>query len=109
MNARKLALSLAAASAFAVALPTSAQDVVIVAPAPQPVYPAPLPGSAVVVTTPEGAVVRQYHYLDDTNRRLDGIGGMTAHERNNAAGQQDYVTGVITAPGYMGPRDAKGQ
>ena len=34
---------------------------------------------------------------------------MTEHERRNAAGQRDSVTGIVTAPGYMGPRDAKGQ
>jgi len=110
MNARKLALSLAAASALAAALPAMAQDVVIVA--PEPVYSVPAPG-AVVVTTPEGTTVTREVYVDQYGRRFERTdmltNEMTEQERRDAAGQRDYATGIVTAPGYMGPRDAKGQ
>jgi len=111
MNARKLAVSLAAASALAAALPSMAQDVVIVA--PEPVYSVPVPSTGLVVTSPETTVTRETTYIDQYGRRFEVTemltNEMTEQERRDAAGQRDYATGIITAPGYMGPRDAKGQ
>jgi hypothetical protein len=95
-----------------------AQAPVIVAPAPEPLAPAPatsevivVPPASEVIVTPSGTVLPPGTVLDNT-RRVDIVtepGGMTPQESRDTAGQIDRATGQVTAPGYMGPRDAKGQ
>ena len=62
----------------------------------------------------QGRISRQA-YMDEVGRRWDAADqrnqGLTVEEVNRAYGlrsnQTDPATGTITAPGYMGPKDAK--
>jgi hypothetical protein len=62
--------------------------------------------------THEGRISRQA-YMDEAGRRWDPADtdrrGLTSEQINRTYGgrQSDPVTGVITTPGYMGPKDAK--
>lgn len=107
MKLRQIAVSFAAAAALSA--PALAQNIVVV---PVPPPDAVAPGTpTVVVVTPPAATPDTPVVIYDTRQRgwVTDSGGMTEQERADTAGSADPVTGVITAPGYQGPRSTKGQ
>lgn len=119
MKLRQLALSIAAASAIGAAAPSFAQsDIGAHPPAPPPESLAPFNGPNTATGTPPLSsqplpTSPAPTYNPNTGTVNGSIvteqGGMTPMERRDTAGTADRVTGIITAPGYMGPHDAKGQ
>ena len=109
MKLRHVAISLAAAAAFAT--PALAQDVVVVPVVPPDAVVLPPDTSTVVVVPPIATPDASTAIVIDSRQRdiLTEPGGMTARERADTAGTQDPVTGTLTAPGYQGPRSTKGQ
>lgn len=120
MNLRQIALSIAAASAIGAAAPSFAQsDAATYPPAtpPDSISPYTLPpstgSSSTVIVVPDAAPSPDLTYNSRTGLPNGTIvtepGGMTPQERRDTAGTADRTTGQITAPGYMGPRDSRGQ
>ena len=126
MKLRQIALSIATASALAAAAPSFGQSDVGTSPSALPPLsepstsitttpPTASPPDVVIVTpgtvttTPD--VVTAPGYVYDSNRTaiVTEQGGMTPQERRDTAGTADRATGAVTAPGYMGPHDSKGQ
>ena len=127
MKLRQIVVSLAAVSALAAAAPSFAQsDIGSYPPAPPPESLAPFngpntgtvivapgttystqPGTTYSTTTPDAR--SQGYVTNGSGTIVTPQGGMTPQERRDTAGTHDRATGVVTAPGYMGPHDAKGQ
>lgn len=108
MKLRQAAISFATAAVLSA--PAFAQNVYVVPVPAQDNVVSPNPPTVVVVppvASPDSSTV----VIMDSRPRdiLVESGGMTPRERADMAGTQDDVTGVITAPGYHGPRSSKGQ
>ena len=123
MKLRLIALSIAAASAMAAAATSYAQSTYTVTrpDGTTTTYVAP---PATVITNPDGGatvvapgstVVSPGYTYNAQEGVVNGYivtepGGMNPQERAAATPDStDRATGQITAPGYMGPRDSKGQ
>jgi hypothetical protein len=114
MKIRHALMSLGVASALAAA-PAFAQTAIVVEPA------ATLdPGAPVVVLTPDNAyVVSPDNATSGMHLEVDRFGRRILVDDNYSttppAGRSifdssvDRVTGTVTTPGYMGPRDTSGQ
>jgi len=113
MKLRHMAMTLAAASAMAVAAPSFAQA----DNTNSRIAPAETQGFSTWMndysTAHQGRISRQA-YMDEMSRRWDAADaqrrGLSVEEINRAYGwsaNRDPVTGANTAPGYMGPRDTK--
>lgn len=123
MNLRQLALSIAVASAIGAAAPSFAQSDTATYPSASPpdsVSPYTLPStpdsSTTVIVVPDSSVAPANPDLTYNSRTglpngtiITEPGGMTPQERRDTEGTADRTTGQITAPGYMGPRDSRGQ
>jgi len=128
MKLRQAVLSLAAVATLGAAAPSFAQsDIGTYPPAAPPESLAPFngpntgtvivapgttystsPGTTYSTTTPDARTSQSY-VTNGSGTIVTPQGGMTPQERRDTAGTQDRATGVVTAPGYMGPHDAKGQ
>jgi hypothetical protein len=127
MKLRQIALSIAAASAIGAAAPSFAQsDIGTYPPAPPPESLSPFnsqntdssttDSSTIVVVPPPSrdAITSPGYTYNPNDGTVNGAivteqGGMTPQERRDTAGTADRATGQVTAPGYMGPHDSKGQ
>ena len=113
MKIRHALMSLGVASALAAA-PAFAQTTIVVDPAVRVD-----PGAPVVVLTPDNTyVVTPDHTMSGMHYEIDSYGrrivvddnyGSVPRSRSTFDSSVDSVTGVVTTPGYMGPRDATGQ
>ena len=114
MNIRHALMSVGVASAL-VAAPVFAQTAIVVEPATTVT-----PGAPIVVLTPDNTYVVSpdnatsgMHYeVDSFGRRIlvdDNYSRTPPAPRSIFDSSVDRVTGTVTAPGYMGPRDTSGQ
>ena len=114
MKIRHALMSLGVASALAAA-PAFAQTAIVVDPSVQL-----NPNAPVVVVTPDNAYVLTpdnatsgMHYEQDRfgHRILvdDNYSATPPTSRSVFDSSVDRVTGTVTSPGYMGPRDTSGQ
>jgi hypothetical protein len=112
MKIRHALISLGVVSALAAA-PAFAQTAIVVEPA------AAAPAAPVVVLTPDNAYVVSpdnspgMHYeADRFGQRIlvdDNYTTTPPPARSIFDSSVDRVTGTVTTPGYMGPRDSSGQ
>ena len=119
MKLRHIALSIAAASAIGAAATSYAQSDAATSPPaapPDSISPYTLPSpqsSTTVIVVPDAAPSPDLTYNSRTGLPNGTVvtepGGMTPQERRDTAGTEDRATGQVTAPGYMGPRDSRGQ
>ena len=113
MKIRHALMSFGVASALAAA-PAFAQTTIVVDPAVRVD-----PGAPVVVLTPDNTyVVTPDHAMSGMHYEIDSYGhrilvddnyGRSPRSRSIFDSSVDSVTGTVTTPGYMGPRDTTGQ
>lgn len=114
MKQRTLVASISFATAL-LSAPVLAQDVRTYPPAPEPVVPYSAPSAPperIIILIPENAQDVPVGTHIETDRYGQRIivddAYLPPHQRTPNSGV-DSVTGVVTTPGYMGPRDATGQ
>ena len=112
MRYRNFAASLGVACAV-LAAPVMAQTVLVY---PAPTTPDPLPRDNVVILVPQSSPemsMSGMHYENDQYGRQivvdDAYASPQARRQSTFNPMVDSVTGTVTAPGYMGPRDVTGQ
>jgi len=114
MKIRHALMSFGVASALAAA-PAFAQTTIIVDPAARVDPGAPivvLTPDNTYVATPDNATSGMHYEVDRNGQRIlvdDNYGTSPAPSRSIFDSSVDRVTGTVTAPGYMGPRDTSGQ
>jgi hypothetical protein len=114
MKIRHALMSLGVASALAAA-PALAQTAIVVDPSVRVDPNAPVvvvtPDNAYVVT-PDNSTSGMHYEQDRFGHRIlvdDAYGATPPPSRSIFDSSVDRVTGTVTAPGYMGPRDTTGQ
>jgi len=119
MKHHTLAVSISFATAL-LSAPALAQDVRSYPPASEPVAPygAPspsVPPERIIILIPDNTLPQDVPV--GTHLETDRYGQqilvddayLPPHQRRAPDSSVDSVTGLVTAPGYMGPRDATGQ
>ena len=114
MKIRHALMSLGVASALAAA-PAFAQTAIVVDPSVRLDPNAPVvvvtPDNAYVVT-PDNSTSGMHYESDRFGHRIlvdDGYSATPPASRSIFDSSVDRVTGTVTSPGYMGPRDTTGQ
>jgi len=114
MKIRHALIAVGVASALAAA-PAFAQTAIVVEPAATVDPGAPVvvltPDNAIVVT-PDNATSGMHYETDSFGQRIlvdDNYGRSPPAGRSIFDSSVDRVTGTVTSPGYMGPRDTAGQ
>ena len=114
MKIRHALMSLGVASALTAA-PAFAQTAIVVDPSVRVDPNAPVvivtPDNAYVVT-PDNSMSGMHYEQDRFGHRIlvdDGYSATPPAPRSIFDSSVDRVTGTVTSPGYMGPRDTSGQ